>query len=47
MKKGDSIGFPAGTGHGHTFINNSNKDIELFVAGDRTKKENKAQAWST
>jgi len=40
MTKGDSIGFPAGTGVGHCFINNSGKDCELFVSGDRTKKSN-------
>lgn len=40
MIPGDSIGFVPGTGIGHTFINNSNSDVELFVAGDRTKKEN-------
>jgi uncharacterized cupin superfamily protein len=41
MSAGDCIGFPAGTGIGHTFINNSESNIELFVAGDRTKKDNK------
>lgn len=41
LKQGDCIGFPAGTGVGHTLINNSGKDTEIFVAGDRTKKENK------
>lgn len=40
MVAGDSIGFPAGTGVGHTFINNSGADVELFVAGDRTKEDN-------
>ena len=40
MVAGDSIGFLPGTGIGHTFINNSATDVELFVAGDRTKKEN-------
>ncbi len=40
MVAGDSIGFPPGTGIGHTFINNSNSQVELFVAGDRTKREN-------
>jgi uncharacterized cupin superfamily protein len=40
MIAGDSIGFLPGTGIGHTFINNSSSDVELFVAGDRTKKEN-------
>ena len=40
MNAGDSIGFLPGTGIGHTFINNSASDVELFVAGDRTKSEN-------
>ncbi len=37
MNRGDCIGFPAGTGIGHTFINNYDGDLELFVSGDRTK----------
>ncbi|MAE58735.1 MAG: hypothetical protein CME69_07630 [Halobacteriovorax sp.] len=41
MSAGDCIGFPAGTGVGHCFINNSGVDCELFVSGDRTKSENK------
>lgn len=40
MRKGDCYGFPAGTGVGHCFINNSGNDCELFVSGDRTKKDN-------
>lgn len=40
MTKGDCIGFPAGTGVGHCFINNSGKDCEIFVSGDRTKPDN-------
>ncbi len=40
MVPGDCVGFPIGTGIGHTFINNSSSYVELFVAGDRTKKEN-------
>ena len=40
MKKGDCIGFAAGTGIGHCFINNSRSDCEIFVAGDRTKSDN-------
>ena len=40
MVAGDCIGFPIGTGVGHTFINNSKLNVELFVAGDQTKKEN-------
>lgn len=40
MTKGDCIGFPAGTGVGHCFINNSQSDCEIFVSGDRTKLDN-------
>lgn len=35
-----AVGFPAGTGIAHTFINNSDSDVHLLVAGDKTKKEN-------
>lgn len=41
MIKGDCIGFPAGTGVGHCFINNSDMDCELFVSGDRTMPDNR------
>lgn len=37
---GFAVGFPAGTGIAHTFINNTSTDIQLLVAGDKTKKEN-------
>lgn len=40
MSRGDCIGFPAGTGIGHCFINNYHNDCEIFVSGDRTKPEN-------
>lgn len=40
MSKGDCIGFPAGTGVGHCFINNYKNDCEIFVSGDRTKADN-------
>jgi uncharacterized cupin superfamily protein/8-oxo-dGTP pyrophosphatase MutT (NUDIX family) len=40
MNKGDCIGFPAGTGVGHCFINNSDRPCEIFVSGDRTKADN-------
>ncbi len=40
MKAGDCIGFPAGTGVGHCFINNSGSECRIFVSGDRTKEEN-------
>ncbi len=41
MIKGDCIGFPAGTGIGHCFINNYDSPCEIFVSGDRTKRNNK------
>ncbi len=30
---GDAVGFPAGTGNAHTFINNSELDVRLLVVG--------------
>lgn len=35
------VGFPAGTGIAHCFINNTNDDVELIVLGERTKKDNR------
>lgn len=32
---GDAVGFPPGTGLCHTFINNSDAEVELLVVGDR------------
>ena len=34
---GDCIGFPAGTGIAHTFINNSERDVVYLVLGERDK----------
>lgn len=34
---GTCIGFPAGTGDGHHFLNRSDKDAVFLVVGDRTK----------
>lgn len=36
-----AVGFPAGTGIAHTFINNTQDDVEMIVLGERSKKENK------
>lgn len=41
LKPGHACGFPAGTGIGHCFINNTQENIELLVVGERTKPENK------
>ena len=40
LQEGFAVGFPAGTGIAHTFINNTESDIHLLVAGEKTKKEN-------
>jgi uncharacterized cupin superfamily protein/predicted GNAT family acetyltransferase len=35
------VGFPAGTGISHCFINNTQAEVELIVLGERTKKDNR------
>ena len=35
MKAGDCVGFPAGTGNAHTFINEGEADAVFIVVGDR------------
>ena len=39
LKPGMCIGFPAGTGDGHRFINETETDALLLVIGDRTAGE--------
>lgn len=41
LRPGDAVGFPAGTGISHTFINNTKEDVRLLVVGETNKKENK------
>jgi uncharacterized cupin superfamily protein len=41
LKPGDAVGFPAGDGLAHTFINNTNTDVHLLVVGETSKPENK------
>lgn len=41
LKPGDGVGFPAGTGISHTFINNTREPVRLLVVGERSKPENK------
>ena len=36
VRAGDCIGFPAGTGDGHHFLNLTEKDAFFIVVGDRT-----------
>jgi uncharacterized cupin superfamily protein len=37
LKPGDGVGFPAGTGLAHTFINNTETDVRLLVVGEATR----------
>jgi uncharacterized cupin superfamily protein len=37
---GDAVGFPAGTGISHTFINDSDQPARLLVVGERTRPDN-------
>lgn len=41
LKPGDGVGFPAGTGIAHTFLNNTEAEVRLLVVGERTKPENR------
>ena len=38
LEPGDSVGFPAGTGVCHTFINNTSEEVRLLVVGEANKK---------
>ena len=37
LQPGDGVGFPAGTGIAHTFINNSESDVRLLVVGEASR----------
>ena len=41
LEPGDSVGFPAGTGVCHTFINNTEEEVRLLVVGEANKKHNR------
>ena len=41
LAPGDAVGFPAGTGLAHTFINNSGAEVHLLVVGEKHKPENR------
>lgn len=38
---GDAVGFPAGTGQAHTFLNNTEAEVRLLVVGERPKPGNR------
>jgi uncharacterized cupin superfamily protein len=41
LQPGDAVGFPAGTGQAHSFLNNSDEDVRLMVVGDTSKRKNR------
>jgi uncharacterized cupin superfamily protein len=41
LQPGDAVGFPAGTGIAHTFINNTEREVRLLVAGERSRRDSK------
>lgn len=41
LAPGDAVGFPAGTGQCHTFINNTGDEVRLLVVGEAPKAENR------
>jgi uncharacterized cupin superfamily protein len=41
LAPGDSVGFPAGTGQCHTFLNNTDTEVRLIVVGEAPKAENR------
>jgi uncharacterized cupin superfamily protein len=41
LKVGDGVGFPAGTGVAHTFINNTQSDVRLLVVGEANRERSR------
>lgn len=41
LKPGDAVGFPAGTGICHSFLNNTEGEVRLLVVGEKAKPENR------
>ena len=41
LAPGDAVGFAAGTGLAHAFINNTQTDVRLLVVGDRKRDDNR------
>jgi uncharacterized cupin superfamily protein len=37
LAEGDAVGFPAGTGICHTFLNNTDREVRLLVIGEPNK----------
>ena len=41
LRSGEAVGFPAGTGVSHTFINNTDREARLLVVGEAGKPGNR------
>jgi uncharacterized cupin superfamily protein len=41
LAPGDGVGFPAGTGVCHTFINNTGSNVRLLVVGEASRPDNR------
>jgi uncharacterized cupin superfamily protein len=41
LAPGDAVGFPAGTGICHNFLNNTGEEVRLLVIGEASKAENR------
>ena len=41
LRPGDGVGFPAGTGLSHSFLNNTEAEVRLLVVGETPKPENR------
>jgi uncharacterized cupin superfamily protein len=41
LQPGDGVGFPAGTGLAHSFLNNTESEVRLLVVGETPKPENR------
>jgi uncharacterized cupin superfamily protein len=40
LRPGDAVGFPAGTGSCHTFLNDTSTEVRLLVVGEATRPDN-------
>ncbi|KJV29604.1 cupin [Aquitalea magnusonii] len=40
LRPGDAVGFPAGSGIAHSFLNNTAHDVRLLCVGDRDRDDN-------
>jgi uncharacterized cupin superfamily protein len=41
LRPGEAVGFPAGTGVCHSFLNNTDAEVRLLVVGERPKAESR------